>query len=376
MKEMFYRKLSFLFGWLIISLAVSLYVIFFTMTKASQAETIRLTRDMGLNVSIIPAEASIEKFWTLGYSDKTMPESIVKRFYDFKDFSFAHVTAILKKSFRFNGTENFLIGILPDFEPSGIKKSNMVFTIKANHVYVGYEIVRKNGFIEGGIINIDGRDFIVEKTLGETGSNEDITLYMCLEDAQSILEMPGKINEIKALNCLCINPETSDPLDVLREQVEQIIPGAKLTLNKTIAEARERQRIMLDEYFAIILPVVFFVAVLWIMALSWLNARDRKYEVGILRAVGYGFGKIGLLFISRSGFIGFFGAIAGFILGTYISFNFGDDIFMIAKSSITIDYSLLIKILIATPLFAIISTLIPVAIILTSSPAIILNEEL
>lgn len=374
-KEICHRKLSFIFGLLITSLAVSLYVVFFTMTKASRTETIRLTRDMGLNVSIISSEASMDKYWMLGYSDKTMPESLISRFYDFKDFSFAHVTAILKQSFRYEGREVFLTGISPDFEPSGREKTSMVFSIKTNHVYAGYEIALENHLTEGGIINIDGREFFVEKTLGETGSNEDITLYMNLKDAQIILGLPGRINEIKALNCLCVNPETTDPLESLREQVELIIPGAQLTLNKTIALARERQRLMLDKYFAIILPVVFIIAVLWIAALSWLNARERKYETGILRAIGYGAGKIGLLLILRSAILGILAALAGFFLGTCLSIRFGAEIFLVTESSINTDYNLLLKIIIVVPLFTIISTLIPVVIALTESPALILKDE-
>ncbi|MFC2128650.1 ABC transporter permease [Bacteroidota bacterium] len=374
-KEIRYRKLGFILGFIAVSLAVSLFVVFFTMTNASKKETIRLTRDMGLNLYIIPAEAGIDNFWTNGYSDQTMPEKWIKKFYDFKNFSFAHITAVLKQKIFWEGNNIFLTGLSPDFEPTGQKKTSMVFNIKKGTAYLGYELAEKTGFQEGEKILVYNKEFIIEKNLGETGSSDDMSMYVELHDAQEILGLNGKINEIRALNCLCINPEETDPLDILRSQLKEILPGTKMTMNKSIAIARERQRVMLDKYFAIILPVILIVAGIWIAALSWLNTRERKYETGILRAIGYGTGKIAILLLSRNIIIGILSAIAGFILGTWLSMKFGPDIFLVSLTHIQVDYLLLLKLLVAIPLFTVLSAVIPVAHNITNEPALILNND-
>ena len=49
-------------------------VFFFTTSEASKRETIRLTRDMGFNLRIIPGKTDMDEFWTRGFSKYTMPE--------------------------------------------------------------------------------------------------------------------------------------------------------------------------------------------------------------------------------------------------------------------------------------------------------------
>ena len=61
--------------------------------------------------------------------------------------------------------------------------------------------------------------------------------------------MKGEINEIKALNCLCLTTGEDDPLNILREQLSEVLPETKVIMNRTIAVARERQRLMLEGYY-------------------------------------------------------------------------------------------------------------------------------
>ena len=61
LREIQYRKFNFLLTVLGVSVAVALVVVFITMTKASQNETRRLTRDMGFNLKIIPAKNGYEQ---------------------------------------------------------------------------------------------------------------------------------------------------------------------------------------------------------------------------------------------------------------------------------------------------------------------------
>ena len=108
LKEIFYRKLNFLLGVLAVATAAALFVFFFTTSEASKRETIRLTRDMGFNLRIIPGKTDMDEFWTRGFSKYTMPEEYVFRFTFYKDFSFAHLTATLHKRIKWHNREIIL----------------------------------------------------------------------------------------------------------------------------------------------------------------------------------------------------------------------------------------------------------------------------
>jgi putative ABC transport system permease protein len=376
LKEIGHRKFNFVLATIAITTAVALLVSFITTSAASRRETIRLTRDMGFNLRIIPKQTNMDTFWAAGFSDVTMPEDYVLSFNQFKDFSYAHLAATLNERITWQGKDLILTGLtLKEIEPSGKSKSPMIFTIEPGTVQLGYEIARWFDISKGDEIDLLGKNFLVSKVLPENGSDDDIRIFMQLPGAQQLLKKEGRINEIKALNCLCLSDPDADPLIALRDQLDQVLPEAKVVMNKTIAVARERQRIMFEKYFAFILPVVVFVCAAWIGTLAMLNVKDRKQEIGVLRALGYGAGKVSILFLGKAVLIGIIGAILGFAVGTLLSLQYGPDIFRVTAKAIKPIYNLLYISLVAAPVFAAISSFIPAMIAVTHDPALTLREE-
>ena len=80
LKEIRHRKINFMLGLLAVLTAVALFVAFVTTGRAYRRETRRVMRDMGQNLRIIPKETSIDEFWSVGFSEHTMPEEYVRRF--------------------------------------------------------------------------------------------------------------------------------------------------------------------------------------------------------------------------------------------------------------------------------------------------------
>ena len=376
LKEIRHRKFNFVLAAIAITTAVTLFVSFVTMSSASNRETIRLTRDMGFNLRICPKSNNMDVFWSSGFSEITMPEDYVYAFNQFKDFSYAHIVATLNERIAWQGKELILTGLaLKEVEPSGKSKAPMIFAVDPGTAQLGYEVARWFNLHKGDEINLLGENIIVGKVLPENGSDDDIRIFMPLPEAQKVLHEEGQINEIKALNCLCISDPDADPLATLRKQLNQVLPEAKVVMNKTIAVARERQRIMVENYFAFILPVVILVCAAWIGTLAMLNVKDRRQEVGVLRALGYGAGKVAILFLGKAAFIGIIGAIVGFIFGTLLSLQFGPDIFRVTAKSIKPVYHLLYLSLFAAPVFAAVSAFIPAMIAVSHDPALTLRED-
>jgi ABC-type lipoprotein release transport system permease subunit len=374
-KEIAYRPFNFLLGVIGVIVAVALVVVFVSMTKASQNETRRLTRDMGFNLRIVPAQTDMNQFWISGFADRTMPESYVQRLVDEEAIYYAHLTSTLHKRIVWEEREVILTGIAPDeLEPAGKKKSKMIFAIEPSKVYVGFELARQKGLKAGDHISVLGQDFKVEQTLAESGSDDDIRFYFDLHTLQKLVKMEGRINEIMALNCMC-STEGDDPLGALRSQLEKILPDVKVIMNKDIAVSRERQRKMVDHYFNVLLPLFLLLCALWIGTSAMLNALQRRHEVGLLRAVGFGTLKISLLFFQRAALAGLIGALVGFALGAWFSMHYGPGIFKVTAKAIQPVYSMLWWILPGAPFFAVLSSFIPVMYTLGQQPAQILKED-
>lgn len=372
-KEIIHRKLNFVMSIFAVLVAVAFFISFFTTSEASKRETIRLTRDMGFNLRIVPKETDMDAFWATGFSEFYMPEEYVFRFANYADFSYAHLTATLHKKITWHGREVILTGMAPEFDP--LERSPMSDLIEPGTVVVGFELASGLGIEARDTVDILGSAFTVAKTLPETGSDDDIRIYAQLDDVQEMLQLPGRINEIKALNCLCLVSDEEDPLVILRGQLSRVLPEAKVILNRTIAVARERQRLMLERYFAFILPFVLIVCGVWIGVLAMINARERRREIGILRALGYGSVKIANLFLGKAILLGLVGAVMGFIIGTLLTLMYGPEIFKVTASAVRPIYGLLIWSLVVAPAFAALSTFIPAMITITQDPAVTLREE-
>ena len=378
-KEIIHRKFNFLLGLLAVLTAVALFVAFVTTGQAYRRQTRRVMRDMGQNLRIIPKETSIDEFWSAGFSQQTMPEEYVHRFASLQGYSYTHLTATLQKKVVWRDMNIILTGILPEVLPLDKRdQSPMTFSVKPGTVYIGFELARSLGLKRNDEIDIFGKSFTVVKCLSQSGSSDDIRIYGHLHDIQSVLNLEGRINEIKALECLCLiesDKTDMDPFAMAQQQLAEILPEAKVVLLRGIADIRQKQRAAMEGYLAFIMLFVVVACGAWIGVLAMMNVRDRRQEIGIMRALGYGSGKITLLFLGKSVVIGLLGAVAGFLVGTAIALNAGPDIFRITAKAIKPEYVLLAWSLVAAPIFAAVSSFIPAMAAVTCDPAVTLREE-
>ncbi|MFB0524100.1 MAG: ABC transporter permease [Phycisphaerae bacterium] len=375
LKEVIHRKGNFLLSLLAVVAAVALFISFFTASKASERETARLMLSMGYNLHIIPNGADTSEFLLTGLSDKTMPQQHLEKLASPKGFSYNHLLAILQKKISWRGLDVILTGLAPEVSAPGQKKPPIVQIIEPGTAYVGYILAEKLALKKDDTIEIEGKTLKIAKCLFEQGSRDDIRVQCNLQDAQEILNLPGQISEIQAVDCLCFAP-TNDPVAILREEIASVLPDAQVFQIKPIAIARAKQRQLIRNVFAVIMPAVLIACGVWIGVLAIMNVRDRRAEIGIMRALGYGSDKITVLFLGKAIIIGLLGAIIGFLVGTFLALHFGPDIFEItAKTVIKPELVLLIGSLVAAPVFAAVSSFIPAMIAVTYDPAVTLRQE-
>ncbi len=371
-KEIAFRRWSALLALVAVVVAVALPVAFFTAGEAANRETTRLMRDIGYNLRIIPAETDMGRFWADGYSQSTLPEECVQRFASRGDLLYRHLIALLQRRVEWNGTSVLLTGIDQELSPVGRKNNSMIFLVEPGTAVVGCEPARALGVERGADVELLGHTLTVADVLSETGSEDDVRVYVNLADAQAMLGLPGRVNEIKALECYCADPGV-DTTEELRRQLNKVIPeGQVLRLHK-IAEARVAQRRMMADYFAILLPVVLIACGAWIALLAALNVRERGHEIGILRALGHGSGRIAALFLGRAVLLGLVGAALGFALGSGFAVRYGPEVFEATAKAIATDWSLLPWALVGAPLFAAVASFLPTVSAVTRDPAVVLR---
>jgi ABC-type lipoprotein release transport system permease subunit len=373
-KEIRHRKTNFLLSLLAVVVAVALSISFFTTGKASQRETARLMLSMGYNLRIIPKGTDKTKFLLTGLTDRTMPEDYLEKLALPKGFSYNHLLGSLQRKISWRGLEVVLTGLAEEKCPPGRKKPRMVKPIAPGTAYVGYMLAKELGLKEGDIIEIESRTLQIVKCLFEQGGVDDIRIQCNLQDAQQILNLPGQISEIQAVDCLCF-ALTPDPVSVLREEIASIVPQAEAFQIRPIANARTAQRRMIRNIFAVIMPIVVIACGVWIGVLAIMNVRDRKQEIGIMRALGYGSGKISSLFLGKAVLTGVLGAIVGFFVGTVLALSFGPFMFKITAKAIEPEYVWLVWSLVAAPVFTAVSSNIATMSAVAYDPAVTLRVE-
>ena len=371
-KEIGHRKLNFLLGLVSVVAAVGLLVAVLTMSDASQRETTRLMRDMGFNIFIVPKNTNMNDFWSDDFAKEEMPEEYINRLAESKDIMIRHLVATLQKRIRWRERNVLLTGVLPEVPTRDlVKKPDMGFRIPPGKVYVGFELARSLKLNEGDRIDLRGKEFQVERCLQEKGSKDDIRIYAHLHDVQEVLGEAGKINAIEALRCLCQGSE----LATIRQNIEKALPGTQVKEVRSIAVARAETRKMVEKYAAFIIPTVFLVCAVWVGLLALSNVRDRRTEIGLLRALGFGTGRIASLFLGRAVLLGLIGAVIGFAVGTGLALEFGPQIFKVTAKKIVPLLSLLGWTAVASPVLCALASYLPAILAITQDPAVILREE-
>jgi len=239
-------------------------------------------------------------------------------------------------------------------------------------VYVGYRIAENLGLKKGQTIEIAGKKLEVARCLAESGGMDDMRLQCSLADAQEILGLPGRINEIQAVDCLCF-ADTNNPAGLLRKEIASILPEAQVFHAKEIASTRTKTRQMIRKLFAVIMPFVVLACGVWVGILAIMNVRDRQQEIGIMRALGHGSGRIATLFLGKAVVVGLAGAVLGFIAGTALALKFGPMVFELA--AFKPDKHLLYMAVVLAPLLTATASFIPTMIAVAYDPAVTLREE-
>lgn len=374
-RELRHRRLNALLATLGLTAGVALLVVTRLLTAAGERETRRVVRDLGFNLRILPREADPAKYFANGFAEETLPEDAAQRLAASAGtfLTFNHLTATLERRLNLRGFDAIVSGTSPAIVGPGEKKP-MGFSVPEGQVHAGRLIADRLGLRKGGPVELAGHSLTVEKILVESGTDDDIRLFTSLPDAQRILQLPGRISEIKAIDCLCLTAD-KDPLTQIRAELARLLPEGQVLQMRTMADARARQRQSAERFAALAEPLTVGIAGLWTALLAILNVRDRRNEIGLWRALGWGSARIASLVLGRAAALGFAGALLGFATGTALGLHFGPSIYPVTANAFAADTTLLAWALALTPAFAALAAFLPAMIAVAQDPADTLRTD-
>jgi putative ABC transport system permease protein len=273
----------------------------------------------------------------------------------------------------------------------------MVEPVPPGTITLGYELHRSMDVKVGDKVTLMGKDFTLHVCHKERGNKDDITAWIYLSEAQELLNKPGQINAILALECLCIG---EDALPKIRKEIADILPGtqviergseaiARAEARTKVAEEglamiekerrhREGLRAVRERLASILTPVVVTACAVWIAVLGFTNVRARREEIGILRAIGIRSRHILVMFLSRHVLVGALGGAIGFAAGVLsaVYFSAAREGTRIGISDMGLSWiGLLVLSVIGAAALAVIAGWIPTMIATRQDPADVLREE-
>ena len=423
-KELGHKKFGFITGILSLVIATAGFVIVIILLRADELETQKILiekekelkeemvqleddyriimRKMGYNVLILNKEQSISELEKKGYATTyldyndawVLAESGIK--------SLNHLLPVLQEKiyWKEKDTEIYLTGIrgqVPVYsKPAHLTddfeyRSPIMERVPEGKADLGEDIATSLNLRPGDKIKIKGEEFEINKVYSKKGTKDDLSVWIPLDKAQSILGRPDKINGILALQCVCV----SDDLGQLKEEITSVLPHTKVfefsSLIAARADVRKRAEKLHEEIMtaeitnqmklrrekerlaSILVIILIAVASIWIFVMIMNNVRERKHEIGILRAIGFSRNKVLRIFLGKSALMGIVAGVAGCLAGILLGILWsGTDL---NSSSELLSAGIIIPGLLLSPVLALAAGFIPSLLAAIQDPAIILSKE-
>jgi len=360
-KEIIRRKVNFVSGLLAVTLAAAVLAGSMTILRLHDLRTERIVarkeqetrqrmalleddyrkimKNLGFNLLIIPSNQKLSDFYADDAVSAYMPDTYATRLAEAMIVTIRHLLPSLQEKVLWPERKRTIILIGTRGEvPSLFRDARepILVAVRKGHAVVGRQLAESLDLRAGDRITLFGRTFTVSQCNEERGSRDDISIWLDLTEAQGILGKPGRINAILALKCHCAGNELAN----VRRDVASVLPGVQVIEQGskvlTRAEARDRAsqeaadalaaevgnrrqlRDELEKFSSILAPLVLLASALWVGLVFYTNVRERRSEIGILRALGARARTILRLFLTKALLMGCAGGLAGYVLGTSI----------------------------------------------------------
>jgi len=368
----------------------------------------KITKKMGFNILVLPHDQNLSDFYADNFADKLMPAEYAQRLAAATNVaSIRHVLPMLQQRMEWPEQKRkvLLIGVQGHmtYAAKAGGEEPLVRPVQPGTVALGYELHHSLGLTNHAEIVFMGHKLRVSATNPERGTIDDITLWVDLGLAQSLLGHPEQISCIVALECEC----GWGNLPLVRQEIAAVLPDTQVLelAGKALAraearqeadrnakealerertgkeealererESREVQRRQREERAAVLVPLVLAACALWVGLLAWMNMRERRVEIGILRALGLQQMHIAMVFLAKAAFLGLVGALIGGAVGVPLAAVVASTPGGIPAGIELIGWATVAAVILLAPLVVMLASWIPALLAAQQDPAHVLRE--
>ena len=168
----------------------------------------KITKAMGFNINILPSQQNLADFHANDFAEKTMPYEYVAaagQQYGRREHPPFAAGADSEADLAGVSAADCADGCqwsraaLPSEKPEAVWPSRC----RRSHDHIGHVLAAELKLQEGSDVQLQNRSFRVGKVYPPRGNKDDITVWIDLPAAQELLDLPGQINLIQALECNC-----------------------------------------------------------------------------------------------------------------------------------------------------------------------------
>jgi len=360
-------------------------------------------KELGYNLLILPRQQDLTEFLQSGYATHTMPEEDVEKLAASGTTLIRHLLPIVQQQVRWTEKERVitLIGTRGEVPiRTRAPREPMLEAVPRGRAVVGYRLAADLGIEPGQRFALLGAEFEVLSVRPRRGGTEDTCVWLNLADAQRLLGLKGRINGIEALKCHCASDEGTtldDEIANLERAITTVLPDTQILLreNRVTVRAKargrakrvrvetlakwERDRADLrgarETFAAFLVPLVILGGAAWIAFLAMGNVRERRSEIGILRAIGVRSAQVLAVFLGKATLVGLVGAVAGCAAGIAVgavAAQITEGAF--SPRAVAIPWVFLV-ILVVAPVLAGVASLVPAMAAAAHDPAVVLRED-
>jgi len=208
---------------------------------------------------------------------------------------------------------------------------------KGNEVLIGSEVKKKLGLKLNEWLKIRDNDFIVSGILDATGSQEDVMIFMDLNESQKLLDKKDKVSLIEVA-ALCYDC----PIEEIVQQTSSVLPEANVTPIKQAIESKMTAMHRFEHFSFGISAVILIISMLIVFTNVNASVTERTKEIGIFLAVGFRKSHVMQIILFEVITASLLAALIGYVIGFLASRFIIPVLTMDESTRIVYDYSLMI----------------------------------
>lgn len=339
MKSIWVRRERFLIAVVAIMLAAAMVTPLLTISFDIREKMGKELRSYGANLIILPEEGgSISKF------DASHPSIIgTAPFLYFKANNIEFAGTDMQAARKMNPWWH-IEGALPGKEEA----------------LPGINAAKKQGLKTGDALDIGDSSFKVSGVL-DTGASDDDRIFIDFEEAEAI---SGK------------NGATLVQVSVLGD-IEAVIKflESKNYRVKKVRQVAESESALLDKTQLLLSLVALFVlsaAILGLLSTMITGVLERSREIGLMKAIGCGNGRLAAIFLAEAAIIGAAGGILGYFAGLLLSQYIGMEIF---RTAVSLKPEVFVLTILVSILVALAGSMLPIRRALSIEPVMTLRGD-